>query len=167
MFDSREVRKPTAFGELGTNPSDFAIVNEFFPGEAPHEWDGLNTLPLGVGVLWVDVDLSRAPLRSLQLLLSSLCPGIPLERITDFFMVELESRAEELFPAETPDVSVVRSFDWLVTCWHGDGDHEEAHRAVEERWREIGPAGAMTARDLAAIFLDEISDQRGSICQVA
>jgi hypothetical protein len=167
MFDSREVRKTTGIGELGTNPSDFVEVREFFPGEAPDEWDGLNIPPPRVGVLWVDVDLSRAPLRGLQLLLSSLCPGIPLERITDFFIAELEPRVEDLFPPVTPDVSVIRSFDWVVTCWHGDGDHEETHRAVEERWREIGPAGAMTAGDLASIFIDEVTVCRDGTCQVA
>jgi hypothetical protein len=167
MFDSREVRKPTALGELGTHPSDFVTVREFFPGEGPHEWDGLNTPPLGVGVLWVDVALSRAPFRSLQLLLSSLCPGIPLERITDLYIAELEPRIEELFPPVVPDVTVIRSFDWLLTCWHDARDHEETHRAVERRWQELGHEGAVTAGDLASLFIDEVTEARGHTCKVA
>lgn len=166
MFDSREEPKPAAVGGLATNPSDFTTVRELFPGEAPYEWDGLNAPPTDVGVLWVDVNLDRAPLRSLELLLSSLCPGIQLERITDLYVTELAPRLEDLFPV-TPDVSIIRSFDWVLTCWHAEDGREEAYRAVERRWQELGPAGAATAGDLAAILIDELSDRRDRICKIA
>jgi hypothetical protein len=167
VFDSREDPRPAASGELTTSPSDFTTVRELLPGEAPYQWDGLNTPPVEVGVLWVDVNLDRAPLRSLQLLLSSLCPGIQLERITDLYVTELEQRFQEPFPPVTPDVSIVRSFGWVLTCWHAGDGRDQAYRAVERRWQELGPRDAMTAGDLAAILIDELSERRERTCKIA
>ena len=166
MFDPRHVRPPAALDEHRTHPSDFLSVREFVPGQGSADWDGLNTPPPGTGVLWVDVDLDRADLRSLEQLLPRLCPGFPVSRITEFFMVGIEAAFDDLPHRVVPDVSVVRSFDWLVTAWHHGEGHGETHRIVEQRWEEIGAAGAMTARDLAALFLEEVSDQRGSVCQL-
>ena len=165
MFYFRHDPEPAAPRELVTSPSDFTTVKELFPGEAPYDWDGLNAPPLDTGFLWVDVDLQCAPLRSLQLLLSSLCPGIPLEQITDLYISELEPMAGD-FPPVTPDVSVIRSFDWVVTCWHTGDGREEAYRAVENRWRELGPGDAVTAGDLAALLIEELSERRGHTCMV-
>jgi hypothetical protein len=149
------------------SPSDFLDVKVLVPGEAPIEWDGLNTPSADAGVIWVDVDLAQGGLRSLQEILPRLCPGFPAERVTDFFMVDLEGRFDDRPAAMTPDVSIVRSFFWLVTCWHGDATHGGTHRAVEERWRELGPRGASTAGDLASLFIDEITDRRGATCHIA
>jgi hypothetical protein len=166
MFDSRQDPEPAAPRELATSPSDFTTVKELFPGEAPYDWDGLNAPPVDTGFLWVDVNLDCAPLRSLQLLLSSLCPGIQLERITDLYIAELEPQVEE-FPPVTPDVSVIRAFDWVVTCWHTGDGREEAYREVERRWQELGPGDAVTAGDLAALIVEEVSERRGHTCMVA
>jgi hypothetical protein len=167
MFDFQGFRRQTALRESYTRPAGFVVVREFVPGVGGIDWDGLNTPPRSSGPLWVDVDLDRAPLHDLQQLLPKLCPGFAVSRITDFFLAELESRADEFVRYATPDVSVVRSFDWLVTAWHTHAGHSETHREVERRWRELGAAGARTARDLAALFIEEAADHRGVTCQVA
>lgn len=167
MFFSREDPNPAAARGLATSPSDFTTVKELLPGEAPYDWDGLNAPPADAGFLWVDVNLERAPLRSLQILLSSLCSGIQLESITDLYIAELEPLVGELLSPVTPDVSVIRSFDWVVTCWHRGDGREEAYGAVERRWQELGPGDAVTAGDLAALLIEEVSERRGHTCMVA
>jgi len=147
--------------------AEFITVRELVPGEAPTDWDGLNTPPPGTGILWIDVDPDRAELRSLEQILTGLCPGLIEEQITDLFMVELEARLEEPGRREVPAASVLRSFEgWMVTCWHEAGvnrvgadvigNRAEIHAAVERRWRELGAEQARTAGDLASIFLAEV-----------
>ncbi|MGH2957336.1 MAG: hypothetical protein ACRDL6_10115 [Solirubrobacterales bacterium] len=151
---------------------EFITVRELVPGERPAGWDGLNAPPPGTGILWVDVDTDRAELRSVQQILSRLCPGLSEERVTDLFMVELEAGLEDGGCREVPVASVVRSFEgWLITCWHEAGvsrvgaealsDRAAIHAAVEERWRELGAGQARTAGDLASIFFAEVGRRCG------
>jgi hypothetical protein len=147
--------------------SDFISAREFVPGEAPEEWDGLNAPPSGAGILWVDVDIARADLQSLQQILPRLCPGMGEEEITDLFWVGLEPRLEPDRDVRVPAVSVMRSFEgWLVTCWHRERTIRGVEAAVDERWQELGPADARTAGDLAALFIETASQRCGYSCRV-
>jgi hypothetical protein len=151
-----------------SHPSDFMVAREFQPGAAPVDWDGLNTRPVGGGVLWVDVDITRADLRTLQQILPRLCPGISEERITDLFMAELEPRVEPDDGSPVPAVSVIRSFEgWMITCWHRERTLRGIEHAVEERWAQLGAEGARSAGDLAALFIEEASNHCGYSCRVA
>jgi hypothetical protein len=148
--------------------SDFINAREFSPGEAPEEWDGLNAPTSGAGTLWVDVDLDRADLRSLQQILPRLCPGITEEQITELFWVRLESRLEPNERVCIPAVSVIRSFEgWMVTAWHRERKIRGVESSVDEQWQALGADGARTAGDLAAIFIETASEHCGYRCRVA
>jgi hypothetical protein len=147
--------------------SDFTSAREFVPGEAPEEWDGLNAPPSGAGILWVDVDIARADLQSLQQILPRLCPGMGEEEITDLFWVDLEPRLEDGTGKDAPAVSVIRSFEgWLITAWHRERTIRGVEAAVDERWQELGPVDARTAGDLAALFIETASQHCGYSCRV-
>jgi Mg2+ and Co2+ transporter CorA len=144
-------------GNGTSHPSEFIRVMEMVPGEAPREWDGLNA-PSTNGVLWVDIDILNADLRTLLEVLPRLCPGISEERITDLFLVDLAPKVESDDDGQVRAVSAVQvkaketcgtrelhgrskagalSFQlveivsnehWLVTCWH----RERIHCGVDE-----------------------------------
>ena len=141
-----------------TDPSDFIKVTEFIPGEPPRRWDDLNTPRSDSGVLWVDIDVLQADLATLREILPRLCPGIPDERITDLFLVDVTPKVEADDDGCVRAVSAVRvearescgevgahkhgragalvfqliellsNEHWLVTCWH----RERIHCGVEE-----------------------------------
>jgi Mg2+ and Co2+ transporter CorA len=140
------------------HPSDFIKVTEFIPGQPPRQWDGLNRPRSVSGVLWVDIDVLQADLATLREILPSLCPGIPDERITDLFLVDVMPKVEADDDARVRAVSAVQvearescgatgahkhgragalvfqlvellsNEHWLVTCWH----RERIHCGVEE-----------------------------------
>ena len=158
--------------ERRSGAADFLEIRRCLPGEAPTDWDGLNAPPADGGVLWVDIDISRADLRTLQQILPWLCPGISEARITDLFFAELEPQLDPDVPAAA--ISTIRSFEgWLITCWHrqrthrmdaGEGqatDRRGIHGAVEERWQALGAEGARSAGDLASLFFDEAGRHLG------